>query len=257
MNILKPLRPSGLLSEEEALRDLEDIPMVRETSSPIPSGKDTGNIILDCHAAEKGDRRTQDEWIEYWNKSDRVMASMADYYQYFKQLKGNNDEDKVKTLLTSLREDFDHQEKGNWLISSTRLVYSKDNLDARIIQHYGFARDELVKEAEIKVPVYRGTPVTQVVSEGEGLAYLQTLFGTEDEGEEIIQILEFVSDRNRDVIKVWTAAVEDAYTRSQYPSRAAGFDYGNDIFHVGGDDGLGSQGRSRGVIYPRSGATKK
>ncbi len=251
MNILKPLRQSGLLSEEEALRDLEDIPMVRETSSPIPSGKDTGNIILDCHAAEKGDRRTQDEWIEYWNKSDRVMASMADYYQYFKQLKGNNDEDKVKTLLTSLREDFDHQEKGNWLISSTRLVYSKDNLDARIIPHYGCAREEVT----IKVPYYGGVPITQVVGEGEGLTYLQTLFGTEDEGEEIIQILEFVSDRNRDVIKVWTAAVEDAYTRSQYPSRAAGFGYGDDDFHVGG--GLYGRGRSRGVIYPRSGATKK
>ena len=253
MNILKPLRQSGLLSEEEALKDIEDAPMVRETSSPIPSGKDTGNIILDSHAAEKGDRRTQDEWIEYWNKSDRVMASMADYYQYFKQLKGMNDKDKVKTLLTSLREDFDYQEKGNWLISSTRLVYSKDNLDARIIPHYGCAE----QEAKIKVPVYRRTPVTQVVSEGEGLTYLQTLFGTEDEGEEIIQIFEFVSGKKREEIKVWTPTVGGNDSRSQYPSRAGSFYYYNSDFLVGGYYYLYDRGRSRGVIYPRSGETKK
>ena len=251
MNILKPLRPSGLLSEEEALKDIESAPMVRETSPSTGEGFE--GIITDCHAAEKGDRRTQDEWIEYWNKSDRVMASMADYYQYFKQLKGNNDEDKVKTLLTSLREDFDHQEKGNWLISSTRLVYSKDNLDARIIPHYGCAE----QEAKIKVPVYRRTPVTQVVSEGEGLTYLQTLFATDDEEEEIIQTLEFVSGKERQEIKVWTPTVGGNNSRSQYPSRAAGFYCSNDNFRVDGDGSLDDRGRSRGVIYPRSGETKK
>ena len=185
---------------------------------------------------------------------------MGDYYQFFKQLKVMSEDTadekaEAQGLVAGLREDFDWPGKNNWLIGSIRLVYSKDNLDAKIIHHYGCA--ELVKEAEIKVPVYRGTPVTQVASEGEGLTYLQTLFGTKDEGEGIIQILEFVSSKEREEIKVWTAPVEDAYTRSRYPSRAAGFGYNGGSFHVCGDGGLSGQGRSRGVIYPRSGATKK
>ena len=96
-----------------------------------------------------------------------------------------------------------------------------------------------------------------MVSEGEGLTYLQTLFATDDEEEEIIQTLEFVSGKERQEIKVWTPTVGGNNSRSQYPSRAAGFDCDSGSFHVGGLDGLNILGRSRGVIYPRSGATKK
>jgi len=216
------------------------------------------NIIMD--EAAGGKKRTQDGWIEYWNeiKDGRVFASMGDYYQFFKQLKVISEDTadekaKAESLVAGLREDFDWPERNNWLISSTRLIYSADCLDARIIHHYGCEE----QEARIKVPVYRKTPIIQVVSEGEGLTYLQTLLDTKDEGEGIIQILEFVSGKKREEIKVWTAPVEGNYSRSRYPSRAAGFDYYGGYFHVSGSDGLDFRGRSRGVIYPRSGATKK
>jgi len=220
---------------------------------------------LDESAAEEGAKKKQDEWIDSWNREEdgHVFSSMGDYYLNFKEMKrlseeGTSEEKaKVQILLASLRDDFDWPGRKNWLISSTKIPYEKEGLRARVIQHYRCKRPELIKETELEIPVYRGTPVTEVAGENKGLVYLRTLFDTEDDSETIIQTLEFISGKSRDAIKVWTAAVEGSYTRSQHPSRAAGFGYNGDYFHVGGDDGLVNQGRSRGVFYPRSGALKK
>ncbi len=215
-------------------------------------------LTLDAHAAENGKKKAQDKWIKSWNKIDdgRVMASMGDLYVNFKIIKrmseqGTPEEQaKAKSLLFNLREDFDWSGKYNWLISSTRLIYSGTSLDTRIVQHYQCKKPELTKEAVLEVPVYRGMPVETMVSGQKGLAYLQALFDTEDDAETILRTLEFVSGKRGTDLVGWTANTttsDTQYTRVSHPERASGFAYDDGEFRVGGCSSLNYAGRSRGV----------
>ncbi len=215
--------------------------------------KSIDRIVLDEVPADNGNKKNQDEWFDYWNSisDSRVMASMGDLYIAFKDLKNkveqgsDVDKNKFQRLLKSLRDDFDWPGKNNWLIAGTRLEYNGNDLNARITQHYKCNRPEIVKDITIEVPVYRGVPVAQVVSDVKGLAYLQTLFDTTDDAEIIIQTLEFISRRNRKDIIIWTA---DSSDRGSVPSRVAGLDYyNNSQFHIYGNGDISSNGRSRGV----------
>ena len=217
------------------------------------------DIILDEAPADNGKKKTQDKWFEYWSKVDdgSIMASMPDLYECFKNLKtgyenGTDDEKaKAQELLDSLRDDFDWPGQNNWLIASTRISYLSDSLDAKIKQHYKCNKSEFIEEKDIVVPVYRGTLITQVVNDADGLVYLQTLFDTKDDGEKIMQTMEFISGKNRNSIKIWTPNQD---TRKTYPERAAGLSYGGGGFRVVGLDLLVDSGRSRRVfINPRSG----
>ena len=214
------------------------------------------NPMLDDQPADEGKKKTQNQHIKYWNKIEdgRVMASMGELYVCFQQLKSNYEtgtseiKEKIDLFLADLRDDFDYPKFKNWLISSTRLNYSADDLKAKITQHYNCQNKSLIKETELKIPEYRGTKIAQVITEPRGLRYLQTLFDTEDSGDEIIEVLEFVSGKKKKEIKVWTAAVKhDKYfTRSERSERAAGFGYGDGGFRVDGGS-VDVRGRSRGV----------
>ena len=217
----------------------------------------TPAFLLDEFAADNGKKRLQPEWFDYWNTvhDGRVMASMGDLYDSFKAIKKMHDgteqeHAKSKSLLFSLRDDFDWPRKNNWLISSTRPIYSGNDLNARIMQHYRCNRPELTKETVVVVPVYRGVPIEKIVSQQAGLAYLQALFDTQDGGEAIMQTMEFVSGKTRSNIVGWTAAVstsDSSYTRATYPERAAGFDYFYGQFLVYGSVINLNPGFSRGV----------
>ena len=214
-------------------------------------------FLLDEHAADGGRKRLPIEWYDYWAAvtDGRVMASMGDLYGAFKAINkmhsGSEQEmAKAKSLLLSLRDDFDWSGKGNWLIAGTRLFHFGNSLETRIVQHYRCDRPELIKETVLEVPVYRGTAVEKIVGEQRGLAYFQALFDTQDDGEEILQNVEFVSGKRRDDIVGWTANTSTSdtqYTRASHPKRAVGFDCGADQFHVLGDNIYGSPGCSRGV----------
>ena len=215
-------------------------------------------FLLDESAADNGTKRLPSEWYDYWAdiKDGKVMASMGDLYHSFKIIKKMHEQGteqehaKAKSLLFSLRDDCDWTGKQNWLISSTRLFYSGTNLDARIVQHYRCPRPALVKETIVEAPVYRRTPVKKILNEQKGLAYLQALFDTEDKAETILQTLEFVSGKHGDSLVGWTAntnADDTQYTRTSHPERAAGFGFGYDLFHVGGDGISSGPGCSRRV----------
>ena len=213
-------------------------------------------FLLDEHAADGGRKRLPIEWYDYWAAvtDGRVMASMGDLYGAFKAINkmhsGSEQEmAKAKSLLLSLRDDFDWSGKGNWLIAGTRLFHFGNSLETRIVQHYRCDRPELIKETVLEVPVYRGTAFEKIVGEQKGLAYFQALFDTQDDGEAILQNLEFVSGKRRDDIVGWTANTSTSntqYTRASHPERAAGFGYGI-RFHVDGDDIGDYPGCSRGV----------
>ncbi len=218
----------------------------------IEEVKTIDRIILDEKLEDNGSNKTPDQWIKYWNRitDGRVMASMGDLYIAFKNLKDRyekgsaTDKSEVKQVLIGLRDDFDWLGKNNWLITSTRLVYNDNNLNARIIQHYKCSNPELVKDNNIGVPVYRGVSINQVVNDSKGLLYLQTLFNTNDDSETIMHTLEFISGKNRNVILIWTPSVSE---RKSFSNGTAGLTYhGNGLFRVESYI-INSKGRSRGV----------
>ncbi len=220
--------------------------------SIVEEVKSIDRIILDDKPADNGNKKTQDEWFNYWGKINdgRVMASMGDFYVAFKDLKNRleqgSDAEKAKArkLFNGFHDDFDWTNKNNWLIGSTRLVYEGNNINGKIIQYYSCKSQELVKESSIEIPVYSGTPVIQVANNTKGLAYLQTYFDTTDDAETIIQTLEFISGKNRDKIMICTANSSD---RRSILSMAAGLIFSGGQFHVYGSFNLFYIGRSRGV----------
>ena len=214
------------------------------------------DVIIDVGPEDNGNKRNQNEWFKYWSKIDdgRVMASMGDLYLVFKQLKIDveNDDENAKSLLISLRNDFDWPGQKNWLISSTKLQYDPSNTNVKIIHHYDCSDKSLIKEKT--VPVYRDTPIIQVVNDEQGIEYLQAYFDTDDDGETIIETLEFIGNKNRSDIRVWTATQESKISN---PTRASGLNYSSSQFRVNGSN-IVSAGRSRGVlINPRSGRARK
>lgn len=275
------LRTQELLSAAETAEHKEELSALRNTLERNPDAVDflkaefgkeyapvyqrladacVSSFLLDEHAADNGRKRLQPDWFDYWSNINdgRVMASMGDLYASFKIMKkmheGTEQEKaKAKSLLFSLRDDFDWPRKQNWLIASTRLIYSGNSLDARIVQHYRCNQPELVKETLLEVPVYKETPVETVMSKEVGLMYMKTYFDTEDASETIIQTLEFISSKNRKDIRVWTAGwsadSESAVlkNRAEFPERAAGFFYDYDLFHVDGVNFDYDPGCSRGV----------
>lgn len=223
----------------------------------------TGAIILDDTPEDGGGKKTQVQWLAYWSQINdgRIMASMGDFYLYFKSLKDRfekgslEDRAAVQTALTSIRNDFDWSGRNNWLIAGTRLFYNANDERSRIVHHYQCNKPELVKEVNLNIPVYLGVPIVQVSAAESGLKYLQAVLDTLDSAEIILPTLEFISERNRRDIKVWTPPINSsAYAmRSNHPERAAGFDYDHGGFHLNGDDSIGIAGCSRGVrsVVPR------
>lgn len=214
-------------------------------------------LTLDEKSAENGKKKTADEWIKYWNKikDGRVMASMGDLYANFKIIRKMREsgtvegQAKAQSYLNGLREDFIWESNEGGLIANTRLFYSANSLDARVVQHYKCKKPELTKERVIEVPVYEGTLIEEVADSGSGLTYLQTILDTEDDAETIIQTLEFIGSKSRSDIFSWTAPTksEKYYTRAEMPERAVWLLSNTDRFNLNCDSPIYYYGRARRV----------
>lgn len=198
--------------------------------------------LIDLNPSDKGNTKTQDNWIAYFNDKNEIMVSMPDIYLAEKS--GN------QNLLDSLRKDF----KDTWIVSSTRIKYTGNN--ARII-HY-FNQGKLIKPIEhnIVVPDYynngNGTYLNAVPNVLECEAYLQALFETKDNISQIQNVLEKLSNYKADKTKLWTPSMDD---RNKNVERVSGFGYGSGVFRVNGSGSLlGGSGRSRGVRISAAGA---
>jgi hypothetical protein len=200
-----------------------------------------------------GEYKTQNDWIAYENDMEegKYIASNVDLYQNFKRLKiaseseSKEDQDNAKTLIKSLRKDFTDQ----WIITSTRLKYNinlTNNLEGKIIHHYKSKNPDLTKETTLNIQVYRGDKIADVINTDDGLKYLQTYWGTEDDAETIMQTMEFISNKKRKDIKVWTA---DSSDRASVPDRASFLYFDNGGFRISGYYDLDGSGRSRGGAY--------
>jgi len=239
-----------------------------ETSLKNPSEKDAQHgdynadiqsrsskiLILDSVPAENGAVKNQNDWIAYWNSitDGRRFASIADYYQVFRQLsdalKTGSDAEKAAAnqSIDSLRKDL----RESWLVTSTRIIYQPDSLEARLIHGFGAGNLQQTSGRDLTVPLYWNTPITEVYSTAEGLAYLRSLLSTDETGPAIVERLSAVSGYQPQNIKMLTPALQNNgyLTRRQLPERAVRLDAVDQWFHLGAvGHPAGDRSRSRGV----------
>jgi len=191
---------------------------------------------IDLLPADNGNIHTQDQWIQFFNEHNQQMISAPDAY-----IAGR---ESSRKLLRSLQEDFD----ASWLVSSTRIDCSQNDLSARLTHNFG-STVTVPKETTLVIPVYQGIFLPEVLGEEQGITYLRNLFDTKDSPRKITSALENLADKNADEIKVWTPTQESR--------RAAEFGFDDGQFLVYGSYLLNNYGRSLRVsVSPRSGPQK-
>ena len=195
------------------------------------------NKAREFETVKKELRKTQKDWVEYFNNKNLKMISAPDIYKVAK--KDN------KAIIRSLEKEFEE----SWEVTSTRIIYNKKNLKAEIIHD---ANSNIVKpkKYKVKIPIFNGN----FKQDSETEKYLQALFDTKDSIDKILKVLKkFVKDKQ---LRLWTPS-QSSRAEKQVRSVDLGFG-GFGRFGVYGDvwfDGNG--GLSRGVIVNSAKQTKK
>jgi len=192
-------------------------------------------VSIDQHPAINGLRKKQNEWIAFFNEQKKIMISAPNVYEAGKSAPNE--------VLESLRADF--YDLGE--MTSTRIIYAPNNLSGKIIHNYGSDVVTPTEKKVVVIPVYNDSVLGHALKASEGVIYLQNLFDTEDNADTIAEVLEHISKRSMDDIRLWTP---DQGSRRSYSNRAVGFGdngYG-DKFNVGSGYLPGSVDRcSRGM----------
>ena len=187
--------------------------------------------------------RTQEEWIQYFDDEKKCMISMPDVFQIVKE---NNTE-----VIESLRKDF----KDHWLVTSTRIIYDKKDLSAKIIHN---ADSVVAKPTEInlkEVPECRPTYLKKLLETNEGLNYIRALVDDKKvTKEQIIKLFVALSGKKEKNIRFWTPT-QNSRKSKQVRSVDICFDV-FDWFNVDGDWFDDYNGLSRGVIVSSAKQTK-
>ena len=123
----------------------------------------------ECEVVKKSMQKNQKDWIEYFNNKAEKMISAPDIYKAVN-----------KELIESLKEDF----KEDWEVTSTRIIYNKDNLNAEII-HNVDSKIVKSKKYKVKIPILNG----KFEENKETEKYLQALFDTKDSLDKILKTL--------------------------------------------------------------------
>ena len=185
-----------------------------------------------------GEHRTQEETIEFHNQRKEKMLSMPDVFQIVNE---NNTE-----AIESLRKDF----KYYWLVTSTRIIYNKNNLSAKIIHD---ADSEVVKQKEIdvkEIPDYTNEKLKDVIDSKVGLEYIRALLNApKATKEQLIKFFVELSGKKESKIKFWTPTQS---SRKDKKVRSVGLCFGV-LGYLCFDYG---DGFSRGVIVSSAKQTK-
>ena len=193
---------------------------------------------------QDNEHRTQEQWIKYFNTEKKAMISIPNIFQLVKE---NNTE-----TIESLRKDF----KDYWLVTSTRIIYNRDNLSAKIIHN---ADSNVVKQTVInlkEIPVCRPTYIKELLETDTGLNYIRALIDNKKATkEQIINFFTALSGKKEKNIRFWTPS-QSLRAEKQVRSVDLVFD------GFGGFDVFGSywfdysNGLSRGVIANSAKQTK-
>ena len=182
-------------------------------------------------------KKTQKEWVEHFNSKSMKMISAPDIYKVAKT--------ENKAIIRSLEKDFEE----SWEVTSTRIIYSKNNLKAEII-HDVDSNIVKPKRYKVKVPVLEGN----FKQDSETGKYLQALFDTKDSLDKILKVLKkFGKDKQ---LRLWTP---DQSSRKGKQVRSVVLYFCSFYwFYVDGDGWFdGVNGFSRGVIVNSAKQTKK
>ncbi len=195
------------------------------------------NKESECETIKKQMRKTQKDWIDHFNSKGEKMISAPDIYKVAKK--------ENKAIIESLKKDF----KESWEVTSTRIIYNKDNLNAEII-HDVDSKITKPKKYKVKIPIFD----EDFKQDSETEKYLQALFDTKDSIDEILKVLKrFGKDKK---IRLWTPD-QSSRERNQIRSVVLCFDV-FDWFDVGGSYWFGDYGGlSRGVIIDSAKQSKK
>ncbi|GAF85271.1 unnamed protein product, partial [marine sediment metagenome] len=149
------------------------------------------NKEAECEIIKKQIRKTQKDWIDYFNSKGDKMISASDIYR------ATN-----KALIESLKKDFED----NWEVTSTRIIYNKKSLNAEIIHDIG-SKIVKPKKYKVKVPILSGNFEENKETE----KYLQALFDTKDSLDKILKTLKkFGKDKK---IRLWTPSQSERKSR--------------------------------------------
>ena len=140
-----------------------------------------------------GTYRTQEQAIVHHNKRKERMLSLPDVFQLVKE---KDTED-----IESLRKNFDPR----WLVTSTRIVYNRENLSAKIIHN---ADSTVTKQTETnlkEIPYYNPTYLKKLLETEAGLEYVRALINDKKATkEEIITFFVELSGKKEKNIRFWT-----------------------------------------------------
>src|SRR5208337_3889309 len=153
------------------------------------------NEIIDFQTALDGEIKYQKEWIEFYDKQEgeakgKRMITAPDIYRAGKE---------NSNVCESLREDFNYR----WVATGTTILYNKDSFSGRVIHNFSSIVAKPIDISVSEIPVYQSQQIKKVV-EGKGLAYVQALFNTKDNANEIISTLEKISQTGAEDICFWT-----------------------------------------------------
>ena len=143
---------------------------------------------------EENSSKNQKAAIKMLNDEKKVLASAADFYQYFRNLKTWHERgdylavEKADTHVIHLRR-FDS------FITSTRIFYRTESNEAQIVHNYG---SEIKKPlvSTVMVPVYSIKSIMGIAESKneQERTFIKTLFETKDELHEIANVFSFVYD---------------------------------------------------------------
>jgi hypothetical protein len=215
-------------------------------------------VIMDSISPLLVGTKSQDSWIEYWNrKKDKVMASMPEYYQMFKQLhkditQGQSKERRIaESWLRNFRKELAEGPYDYSVLTSTTVQYFVDNdiWTGRIIHHYNCNKPELVTLHIVQIPAYTNTPIYEVLNDTLGLELVQKYFETKDNKESIAELLSFIGERNIINVRLTTMTC-NGYARLDHEQTPVDMAYYDNNFVIGGMNRCDCNfGRSRGVKY--------
>ena len=171
---------------------------------------------------------TQEDFIKHFNSKGEKMISAADIYTAAKQ--------ENKGIIESLKQDF----KDSYVITSTRIIYNKDNLNADIIHDANSTIAKPKTLNQVKIPVLDGEVGHDVDIE----AYLQSLFDTKDSINEIMRVLKRFDNERK--LYLWTPSQSSRANKQVRCVSLCFSDLGR--FDVFGDGWFIYVGLSRGVI---------
>jgi hypothetical protein len=163
------------------------------------------SLQLDKSPADNGSEKTQHEWFSYWDTIDdgRVMASMGDLYQSFKQLKTMSEEGNpgeksfVKKIRDGLRADFSAKK----ILGSSTKIEKISGSDMLISHHYGSCSG-LYKEHTGLCYDFSTLKLDLLLSKERGFDLLQKILDTNDSKETILDTLYFIAGQDK---KIYTS----------------------------------------------------